>query len=155
MLQAERIRPDAVEAVLLLVARYWAFESIPGFDPVEVGAALRRQLADPACGLGWIAREDDMAVGYLLVVCVFSLEHLGLTAEIDEFFVVPEARGRGVGRMLLRTAEAHCLNDGCTNISLQLARGNVAARAFYRREGYVDRAGFDLMDKTLPGPGEH
>jgi hypothetical protein len=36
---------------------------------------------------------------------VFSLEHLGLTAEIDEFFLLPSARG------------------------------NEAARDFYRRQG--------------------
>jgi hypothetical protein len=40
----------------------------------------------------------------------------------------------------------------CTNVSLQLGRGNDAAREFYRQHGYSDRAGFELLDKMLP-PG--
>lgn len=43
--------------------------------------------------VGWIAMDADKPIGYLLAVYVFSLEHLGLTAEIDEFYVVPEQRG--------------------------------------------------------------
>jgi len=37
---------------------------------------------------------------------LFSLEHLGLTAEIDEFMVLDQHRGRGVGSALLRIAES-------------------------------------------------
>jgi GNAT superfamily N-acetyltransferase len=51
---------------------------------------------------GWIAMAADRPVGYLLAVYVFSLEHLGLTAEIDEFYVLPEQRGGGVGAALRR-----------------------------------------------------
>ena len=73
------------------------------------------------------------AVGYLLAVYVFSLEHLGLTAEIDEFFVLPSARGKGLGDALLQRAEAEFIRRGCTNVSLQLGRGNDGARVFYAR----------------------
>lgn len=45
-------------------------------------------------------------VGYLLCVHDFSLEHLGLTAEIDEFFVAPSRRGNGLGGKLLPAAES-------------------------------------------------
>lgn len=153
MVRAERLSPDGVEGVLPLVVQYRAFESIVACDPARLAAALRRQLADPSRGLGWIAREAGEAVGYLLAVYVFSLEHLGLTVEIDEFFVAPAARGRGIGTVLLREAEMQFRRDGCTNLSLQLARGNAAARAFYRRQGYVARDGFELLDKTLASEG--
>ena len=98
---------------------------------------------------GWIAFTRGQPVGYLLAVYVFSLEHLGLTAEIDEFFVLPSARGRGIGDALLQLAEAEFVRRGCTNVALQLGRGNDGARAFYRRHGYADRAGFELLDKML------
>ena len=35
----------------------------------------------------WVALADRVPIGYLLAVYVLSLEHLGLTAEIDEFYV--------------------------------------------------------------------
>jgi GNAT superfamily N-acetyltransferase len=138
-----------IPAFLPLVEEYWLFEDIAGFDPVRVGRELEQAVADPKLASGWIAFVRDEAVGYLLAVYVFSLEHLGLTAEIDEFFVLPSARGKGVGDALLRAAEAEFARRRCTNVALQLGKGNDAARTFYRAHGYEGRAGFELLDKML------
>ena len=92
-------------------------------------------------------------MGYVLAVYVFSLEHLGLTAEIDELFVLPARRGQGVGAQQLRAAEAEFVRRGCTNAALQLSRTNQPAREFYLRQAYRARSGYELLDKSLPGPG--
>ena len=147
------IRPLTVgdiPALLRLVEEYWICEYIAGFDPASVTAQLERLLADPALGSGWIAGAGHDAAGYLIAVYVFSLEHLGLTAEIDEFFVLPSFRGREIGSELLEAAEAEFVRRGCTNVSLQIGRENDRARAFYREHGYGERAGFELLDKMLP-----
>ena len=147
------IRPitaNDVPELLALVEQYWLFEDIAGFERASVAKQLQRLCGDPRLGAGWIAHDGKQPAGYLLAVYVFSLEHLGLTAEIDEFFVLPSCRGRGVGAQLLRMAEAEFARTNCTNVSLQLGRGNEAAREFYRRNGYSDRAGFELLDKGLP-----
>jgi GNAT superfamily N-acetyltransferase len=138
-----------VPALLALIEQYWAFEDIAGFDPARVGGQLERLFADPRLGAGWLAEVNRKPAGYLLAVYVFSLEHLGLTAEIDEFFVLPSCRGQGAGSQLLQAAEAEFARVKCTNVSLQLGRGNDVAREFYRRHGYSDRAGFELLDKML------
>ena len=146
------IRPVAasdIPSLVPLVEQYWIFEDIEGFDAARVARELSGLLADQRLGSGWIARAKGQAVGYLLAVYVFSLEHLGLTAEIDEFFVLPSARGKKIGEELLRQAEAEFVRRRCTNVSLQLGRGNEQARAFYQRQGYGERAGFELLDKML------
>lgn len=140
--------PD-IPDLLPLVEQYWAFEDISGFDPAQVGAQLRRLCEDPRLGAGWIAHVNGQPAGYLLAVYVFSLEHLGLTAEIDEFFVLPYCRGHGTGSLLLQAAEAEFARVKCTNVSLQLGRGNDEARAFYRERGYAERAGYELLAKML------
>lgn len=144
-------RAGAADAptLLPLIAAYWAFESISGFDPVRLGPQLERLLSTPGLGTGWIASEGGVATGYLLAVYVFSLEHAGLTAEIDEFFVLPELRGSGVGSEMIRRAESEFIDAGCTNVSLQLSRHNDAARRFYRRIGYAERSDFELLEKDL------
>jgi GNAT superfamily N-acetyltransferase len=139
-----------VPALLPLVEQYWVFEDIAHFETARVGRALGHALSDPGLMSGWIASMRGQAVGYLLAVYVFSLEHLGLTAEIDEFFVLPSARSKGLGESLLRNAEAEFLRRGCTNVALQLGRGNERARLFYRALGYRERQGFELLDKMLP-----
>ncbi|MGE0032086.1 MAG: N-acetyltransferase family protein [Steroidobacteraceae bacterium] len=136
-------------AMLPLIEQYWAFEDIAGFDPARVGMELKRLFADPRLGSGWLAHVNGKPAGYLLAVYVFSLEHLGLTAEIDEFFVLPSCRGHGAGSQLLQAAEAEFARMKCTNVSLQLGRGNDAARAFYRERGYSERSGYELLDKML------
>jgi len=146
------VRPFAapdIPALLHLVEEYWRFEEIAGFDPVPVAEQLHRLCADPRLGAGWIAHVGNQPAGYLLAVYVFSLEHLGLTAEIDEFFVLPSRRGIGAGSALLQAAEAEFVRARCTNVALQLGRGNDAARAFYLERGYRGRPGYELLDKML------
>jgi GNAT superfamily N-acetyltransferase len=149
-LHVRTVGPTDIDALAPLVRSYWDFEHIRGFDEARVTAALRRQLENAHMAAGWIAMAADKPVGYLLAVYVFSLEHLGLTAEIDEFYVVPEQRGSGVGAVLLQAAEAAFVAAGCTSVSLQVGRGNDEARAFYERRGYTPRDGYHLLDKALP-----
>lgn len=146
------IRPvtaKEIPALLPLVEQYWLFEDIAGFDAARVGRELERAVSDPKLASGWIAFVRGEAAGYLLAVYVFSLEHLGLTAEIDEFFVLPSARGKGIGHALLTLAEAEFVRRSCTNVALQLGKGNDGARTFYRAHGYGERAGFELHGKML------
>lgn len=147
-----KIQPATVSSVprlLPLVAEYWSFEGIAGFEPQRVAAQLQRLLSEPRLGAGWLAVDDGVGVGYLLAVYVFSLEHMGLTAEIDELFVLPSQRKAGVGAALLAAAEAEFLRVGCTNVALQLSRHNDAGRAFYHRHGYAERSSYELLDRVL------
>jgi len=141
--------PADVPQLLALVRRYWDFEGISGFDALRVEVTLQRLLAEPQLGQIWVAAGAHALEGYLIVVHVLSLEHQGLMAEIDEFFVLPETRARGVGAALLQAAEAALARRGCVRLQLQLGLENAAARGFYRRRGYAARAGYELLDKPL------
>ena len=136
-------------ALLALVAQYWEFERLPGFSPAAVRSPLERLLSSPALGAVWVATDAQQPLGYLILVYVFSLEHQGMTAEIDEFFVVADHRASGVGSQLLREAEAESVRQGCTNISLQISTFNRRAKEFYARHGYSQRSGFQLLEKAL------
>ena len=144
-----RASPGDAAALLVLVAQYWEFEGILDFAPDAVQAQLERLLSSPSLGAVWVALEAQRSVGYLSLVYVFSLEHRGITAEIDEFFVVPEHRASGLGSQLLAEAEAESVRHGCTNISLQIGSSNRRANEFYRRHGYSERSAFQLLEKDL------
>ena len=148
-LEIRTATPADAPTLIPLVGQYWRFEAIEGFDPARVASLLKRVLSDSKLGHAWLATVDGAPAGYLLAVYVFSLEHQGLTAEIDELFVVPQYRGLGLGGRLLETAEETFRGSGCTNVSLQIGRDNNEARAFYRAKGYAGRAGFELVDKSL------
>ena len=86
------IRPAAssdIPALLALVRRYWHFEGIEGFTAPRMELVLQRLLGDPRLGLIWVAESEGQLQGYLIAVLVLSVEHQGVMAEIDEFFVMP------------------------------------------------------------------
>jgi GNAT superfamily N-acetyltransferase len=142
--------PGDIPALLALVRRYWEFEGIKGFAALRVELVLKQLLEGPAArGAIWVAESDGALRGYLIVVLVMSVEHQGLTGEIDEFFVVPEARSRGTGARLLAAAEAALRTRGCVRLQLQLGTTNTRARDFYQSHGYGTRAGYQLWDKPL------
>jgi GNAT superfamily N-acetyltransferase len=139
-----------IPQLLALVRRYWDYEHIGGFDALRVELLLQKLLAEPRLGTACVADAQGRLTGYLIAVTVLSLEHGGVMAEIDEFFVLPEARARGVGTQLLAAAEAALAALGCVRLQLQLAVGNGAARDFYQHRGYRAREGYRLLDKALP-----
>jgi ribosomal protein S18 acetylase RimI-like enzyme len=142
--------PGDIPALLALVRRYWEFEGIKGFAALRVELVLKQLLAGPASpGAIWVAESDRSLQGYLIAVLVVSIEHQGLMGEIDELFVLPEARSRGTGTQLLAAAEAALRARGCVRLQLQLGTTNTRARDFYQRHGYGTRAGYRLWDKPL------
>jgi GNAT superfamily N-acetyltransferase len=142
--------PSDIPPLLTLIRGYWEFEGIEGFAALPLEGVLTQLLAPQAPGAVFVAGSHGTLAGYLIVVLVMSVEHLGLMGEIDEFFVLPEARSRGMGAQLLAAAEAWLVRRGGVRLQLQLGAANARARAFYQRQGYAPRAGYELLDKALP-----
>jgi ribosomal protein S18 acetylase RimI-like enzyme len=141
--------PGDIARVAALVERYWELESIGGFDRPRIEALLGHLLSEPDRGACWVAETDRGLCGYLLAVFMFSLEHGGLMAEIDEVFVAPEMRSAGVGALMVATAERDLAGRGMVRLQLQLGVDNERARLFYERHGFRRRAGYELLDKPL------
>ncbi len=138
-----------VAGVASLVERYWEFESIGGFDRSRIETLLVRLLSEPQSGACWVAESEGRLCGYLLAVFMFSLEHGGCMAEIDEVFVSQETRSAGTGSLLLAHAEQDLAQRGLVSLQLQLGINNDRARKFYERHSFCRRAGYELLDKPL------
>lgn len=132
-----------------LVEHYWRFEQIKGFDTRVVQKLLDMLVSRPPLGAVWLATIAGEPAGYAIVTFMFSLEHGGMMAEVDEFFVLPEARAHGVGTRLLAAAEQHLRVHNFVRLQLQIDRDNQPARSFYQRHGFEDRAAYQLLDKSL------
>lgn len=145
-----RAHAGDIPQLLGLIRRYWDFEGIEGFSALRIELLLKELLGAPAApGAIWVADEQGSLVAYLIVVLMVSIEHQGVMAEIDEFFVLPEARSRGAGARLLAAAEADLARRNCVRLQLQLRSGNARARSFYQRLGFAARDGYELLDKPL------
>jgi ribosomal protein S18 acetylase RimI-like enzyme len=140
-----------IAAIVPLVERYWRLERIDGFESHSVELTLGELLSHPKHGACWVADNRGTMCGYLTVVYMLSIEHGGLMAEIDEFFVDAQQRSAGVGSQLISTAERDMATLGVKRVQLQLKRGNERGLKFYQRFGFRRRADYELLDKPLGG----
>jgi GNAT superfamily N-acetyltransferase len=86
-------------------------------------------------GMYLIAWEDDDPVGHARIA--WSGTHLGLP-EIQDVYVSPEHRRRGIATALACAAEREARTRGWDGISLSVSQeGNAAAKLMYAKLGYV------------------
>jgi ribosomal protein S18 acetylase RimI-like enzyme len=115
-------------------------------DPIGGGEALAPEvrervvpaLRDHPTSLVLLAFVDDEPVG--VAVCFFGLSTFRARPllNIHDLAVLPEFRGKGVGRGLLRAAEEHARRKGCCRLTLEVRDDNTPGRALYRRFGFED-----------------
>jgi ribosomal protein S18 acetylase RimI-like enzyme len=144
-----RAQRSDVSDIADLAARYWEFEGLAGFARARTEKNLTVLLSLPERGACWIAERGGAICAYLLAVYLFSLEHGGMMAEIDEFFVRPDSRSAGTGTTILQFAEREMKTAGLARVQLQVGVTNHRARGFYERQGYRRRSGYELLDKSL------
>jgi GNAT superfamily N-acetyltransferase len=117
------------------------------FDPERQRAALAALIDGAALGRGWLVTLGGRPVGYIVLTLGFSIEAGGCEGCVDELFVVPEVRGRGIGRRVLALLEDEARRLGVRRLFLEVEHGNRAS-ALYRRAGFVDHRR-RLMSKPL------
>lgn len=78
-----------------------------------------------------VAELDGEVVGYAVVSVVD-------VAELQRIVVLPRLRRCGVARSLLAAVRERAATGGADRMLLEVREDNVAARAFYDREGFVE-----------------
>ena len=128
---------DAANVVALLDA--YARDPMGGGEPLraDVKARLPGDLAANPQAFSLLARIDDEAVGLANCFMGYSTFAAAPLVNIHDLAVLPETRGKGVGKALLAAIEAEALKRGACKITLEVLSGN-PARHLYAREGYGD-----------------
>lgn len=82
-----------------------------------------------------IAEEEGAAIGFALFFHNFSTFLARPGIYLEDLFVIPEQRGRGVGRELLRELARLAVERGCGRLEWAVLDWNRDAIAFYERLG--------------------
>lgn len=136
--------PGDFAALLELMRGYYRDDGLE-FDADTHARAMDRLLREPQWGRVWLAESDGVIVGYLALCIGFSLELGGNDAFVDEVFVLPEHRGRGLGRKLLEFAAEAARTLGIVAMHLEVDRANIAAQGLYTSLGYERRDRYFIM----------
>jgi GNAT superfamily N-acetyltransferase len=135
-----RAVPADAAAARLLMAEYLdeiAARMGPQFDRSQYLDAAPGELAPPA-GMLLLGYEDDLPVACGAVRVIGA----GI-AEIKRMYVAPQARGRGLGRTVLRALERAARELGCHTVRLDTAATLTEAMSLYGSAGYVTIADYN------------
>ncbi len=108
----------------------WTAEGHLLAGPRVDAETLREMLAAPAAVLLITAPTPGQLTG-----CVY-LENQGDALYLSMLAVAPEAQAHGLGRQLLRAAEAHAQARGCVKIKMSVLSVRAELLAWYERQGY-------------------
>ncbi|MDR6992493.1 GNAT family N-acetyltransferase [Luteimonas sp. 3794] len=99
--------------------------------------AVSQLLSEPGCGALLLLGADGRD-GYMALTRGFSLEQGGHHALLDELYIAPAARGRGLGAQALALASTLAHEWGVAMLRLEVHHHNPRAKALYLRAGFVD-----------------
>lgn len=127
-------RPDDEEALRRLDRETWSYLHAVSPPPGPDEPFFRE-----TCGPGdhLVAELDGRLVGYVRLGFPTPLASNTHVRQIRGLAVDGAARGRGVGRALVRAAVEDARRLGARRITLRVLGPNTAARALYESEGFV------------------
>jgi ribosomal protein S18 acetylase RimI-like enzyme len=85
-----------------------------------------------------LAFDDATAVGIAVCFIGFSTFMARPLINIHDLAVIPDYRGRGIGRLLLEGVEAKGRELGCCKLTLEVREDNHRAQRLYQRFGFGD-----------------
>lgn len=104
-------------------------------DPDGAGWFLRARL-ERGEAVMYLALEGGRAAGFTQLYPSFTSVSLRRLWILNDLFVAPDARGRGVGQALLEVAAAFAKSSGAKGLVLTTATDNGPAQRLYERAGW-------------------
>ena len=99
--------------------------------------AVEGVFADPGRGCFLLAEETQRAVGIAYLSFQWSMEHGGRCVWLEELYVPPECRGRGIGGLLLSSALEQARARRCSAVDLEVDASHRRSESLYERAGFV------------------
>jgi GNAT superfamily N-acetyltransferase len=106
--------------------------------PDKIAARVRELLAD---GDTVVLLAGDPPDGLAVMRFRASIWVDVLECYLAELYVVPDKRGRGIGRVLMEAVMDAARAEGAGHIELNTSDDDVAARALYEKLGFTNREG--------------
>lgn len=152
-MRAHAVRVATLSDVDVLVRLMRQFYAEANFRLHEEGAfrAFEALLDDSRLGQVWMIEDDGHPAGFVVLTVSFSMEYGGLRGFVDDFYVAPQYRRRGLGHAALEEVKRACRRRGVRALLVETGPGNEAALSAYRSVGFED-SGRSLLTLRLAEP---
>jgi ribosomal protein S18 acetylase RimI-like enzyme len=146
------IRLATLTDVDVLVRLMRQFYAEAAFTLSERAArAFEVLLDDSRLGQVWMIEDDGHPAGFVVLTVGFSMEYGGLRGFVDDFYVAPQYRRRGLGHAALEEVKRVCHRRGVRALLVETGPDNAAAISAYRSVGFED-SGRALLTLPLADP---
>ena len=139
-----KCQPEDLDGLLPYVFAFHAFENVKMPDRKRRDAIAGLLENQQLGGIWWI-EKFGRDIGYIALCYGYSIELAGRDAFIDEFFLVEEERGKGIGGHILEQIKVIAKDIGIETLHLEVGQENVKAQRLYSRCGFVARRKYFLM----------
>lgn len=139
---------DHLDRLLTLVAAFQAEVGISMTDEAR-DAAVRPLLEGCPHGVAYLIGPPRAPIGYIIISFGWSVEFGGMDGFVDELFVRPGVRGRGVAGEVLISLPRALAGVGLKALHLEVATENTSAQRLYKRAGFALRDGYHLMTRRF------
>ena len=141
-----------VPALIRLMTEFYGESGLP-LPEGNARAAFTTLFSDPRLGGAWIARDGEEPLGHVVLTVSFSMEYGALRGFVDDLFVRPAARGRGVAGALIDAVVADCRARDVRALLVEVGPDNGPGRRVYEKAGLVETCHL-LLARPL-GPPLH
>lgn len=111
------------------------YEQLPGPNEEALERLKNDTLSEFPRVSTWIAEYENKAVGYAMVLFTYSSFLAKPTLFIEDLFVLPIYRGKGIGSALYRNCAQLALEEGCGRMEWLVLDWNRPAMDFYENNG--------------------
>jgi GNAT superfamily N-acetyltransferase len=118
--------------------------------PVE-SEAFVRGVIDHGNTCFFVARDvtQGQALGFVHLMPSINTVAMRPIWLLEDLFVTPRARGRGIASALMRYAETFARHTGAERLTLATAHDNLQAQSLYKQLGYVKEDHFWYYNRLL------
>lgn len=140
---------DMPQLISMILQMYEEETDVEPMTPEKAAALTQHLLTNPDHGKMYLIYENaaSSAAGYFIVTICYNVEHAGIIANLEDLFILPEYRGRGLGQTCLEYVEKEYAH--AVALKLEVSPSNHGAQKLYRKNGYLPMTGSIHMLKTL------
>ncbi len=130
---------EHLDQLARLFDEYRRFYGKPG-DPVGARQFLRERMLQLQSMMLLAIDEDGDGLGFVQLYPSFSSVSLAPVFVLNDLYVAPAARRRGVARSLMEAAHRHGRQLGALRLQLETSADNRSAQALYESLGWSQDA---------------
>ena len=126
-----------VDALVRLMREFYAEANFTLSEDIAA-RTFETLLDDSRLGQVWVIEEDGHPAGFVVLTVSFSMEFGGLRGFVDDFYVSPHYRNRGLGHAALEEVKRACVRRGVRALFVETGPENQAALSAYQSVGFTD-----------------